>query len=340
MDYLILLNPGHSRVYFEESKALSIAEFSIAATRFDTPCLSAGQETVCGIEYLRFTAADRLSARDLALVSRLSFVYALFERRGDGALFPVQKSEYRYCDDSISSILKYTGKTNELFTRMMINLAILSSDFTDERDIALLDPIAGKGTTLFEGLACGYNVSGIEIGTKAVSEMAAYFRKFLETKKFKFSQKSEKVSGPNKSFTAQRYHYELARSKQDLEVKTLTMIAGNSIYADKFFSKNSFHILVGDLPYGVQHGSVTNEKQDTFTRNAIELLKTCLPAWHGVLKPRGALVLAYNKLTTKQPDLEKALRDVGFHVLDTEPYRLFEHRVDNSIRRDIVVAIK
>lgn len=43
---------------------------------------------------------------------------------------------------------------------MMINVALLSSDFNYNDRIQLLDPIAGKGTTLFEGAVYGFDTYG------------------------------------------------------------------------------------------------------------------------------------------------------------------------------------
>ncbi|MBP7401946.1 MAG: hypothetical protein KBA30_04960 [Clostridia bacterium] len=340
MEYLILLHPGHSRVYFEESRALSLAEFGIAAPRFGAGCLSFGPHEAGGIGYLRFATREPLGERDRALVARLSFAYALFELRADSSLLPQERGGERYCDDSIVTILKYTGKTNELFTRMLVNLATWSGAYAEESRLSLLDPVAGKGTTLFEGLSAGYDTAGIEIGTKVTAEAAAYLRKYLETGRFKFSQKVERVSGDNRSFTAQRYHFEIARSKADTEARTLTMVAGPSAHADRYFRKNTFHLLVGDLPYGVQHGAVTQEKQDGLTRDAARLLHACLPAWRAVLRPGAALALAFNTLTTRRADIEDELRTHGFTVLDSEPYRAFAHRVDSSILRDVVVALR
>jgi hypothetical protein len=132
----------------------------------------------------------------------LSFVYAVFELRyakPDTVLVPIRKTNPTYMPASINTILKYTGKTNEQFTRMMINLAFLCSDFTHSDHITLLDPIAGKGTTLFEGLISGYDVYGIEIGEKVAGETVRFLKKYLETEKYKHTVKTEKISARRQS---------------------------------------------------------------------------------------------------------------------------------------------
>jgi tRNA G10 N-methylase Trm11 len=254
---------------------------------------------------------------------------------------PIEKNNFNYFNTDISSILKYTGKTNEIFTRMMINVALFSSDFYNEANIKLLDPIAGKGTTLFEGLICGYDVYGIEIGDKTVSEAYQYIKKYLETEKYKHNTKIEKISGENKSFTSSRYIIETAKSKEDFKqenFKTIELIAGNSVYANKYYKKNSFHIIVGDLPYGVQHGNVTNEKQSSLTRNPKELLMSCLPGWRDILMPGGTIVLAWNKFVLSKEEMNSVFEQNKFSVLQNDDYNNFEHRVDQAIKRDIIVA--
>ena len=48
----------------------------------------------------------------------------------------------------------------------MINVAVFSCTAAKADRITLLDPVAGKGTTLFEGLTMGFDCCGIEIGDK------------------------------------------------------------------------------------------------------------------------------------------------------------------------------
>ena len=344
--YAILANPGYNKTYFASSKPLSLAELSVTAGSLQSACHDIGQMTIAGITYYCFSCDQALSQADLGLLSHLSFLYALFEViPGEQQLLkPLLIPDQPFFDRDISSILKYSGKTNELFTRLMINLALLSSDFSDNQPIRLLDPLAGKGTTLFEGLMRGFDVSGIEIGSKAVHETAVFLKKYLETGRYKHTMKKEKLSGPNKSFSASVYRFEMARDKNALKdqasVRDLTLVAGDARLADQFFRKNSFHLLVADLPYGVQHGNVTNEKQNALTRNPDQLLKVCLPSWHAVLKPGGVIALAWNRNVLSREKLAAICEKEGFTVINDYPYDQFEHRVDQAIRRDILIAKK
>ena len=103
--------------------------------------------------------------------------------------------------------------------------------------------------------------------------------------------------------------------------------------------KNSCDILVSDLPYGVQHGS-KNAKDPKLDRSPVELLKEAAPAWKAVMKQKGALVISFNEFTLKWKEAEEALTEAGFKVLDKEPYINYLHRVDQSINRNLIVAIK
>lgn len=343
--YAILLNPGHNRVYFEESINLSEYEFGIALSKTTLKYTDIKEEIISGINYITFLTDKKMDSRELMIISRLSFSYAIFEVsniHNQTIFIPVEMPDYRYIDSGISTILKYTGKTNELFTRMIINIAHFTSDFGMDEKIKLLDPVAGKGTTLFEGIICGYDVYGVEIGSKPVNEVCQYFKKYLTTEKYKHESHSQKISGDNKAFTAERHTFSFARTKEEYKSnpKTCEIISGNSINLCKFYKQNSMHLIVGDLPYGVHHGNVTNEKQSSLTRNPEELLNACLPAWADTLMYGGAIVLAWNTFVLTREKMKAIFEKHNLYVPEDEVYEKFGHRVDNSIKRDIIAAKK
>lgn len=340
--YALLLNPGHNRVYYKASQQLSAVEFSIMAQCMDCAVYDIQGEMIADVYYLAFSSQQPLSKQDLNKMARLSFVFALYQVEGE-LLRPLPIPNANLTGINIGSLLKYTGKTNELFTRMMINVAVSSCAMPQPQRIALLDPIAGKGTTLFEGLTMGFDCCGIEIGDKAAAEGYHYLKKYLEIERIKHVANLKKQSGPNKSFVARRYSVDLAKNKEDFKnhkEQHWEMVSGNSMYADQFFAKNKFHVLVGDLPYGVQHGNVTGEKQSSLTRSPKELVAACLPAWKKVLKPGGVLALAWNIHVFPKIQFVSLLQQAGFEVLLDGPYDQFCHRVDNAIMRDIIVARK
>lgn len=341
--YAILASPGHNRVYFEESKRLAKLELDIVLSNSNCNIYNIKEEDISSVFYLTFNSKDELNEENIANISRLSFLYAFFEVKeieSELCLLPICKANIEYINSNISSILKYTGKTNEIFTRMMINIALFSYGSVKE-EINILDPIAGKGTTLYEGLILGLNSYGIEISDKVVLESYNFMKKFLEREKFKHTTKKEKISAENSK--AIKYSIELSKSKTDIKErksKKWVMVAGNSKNTDKYFKKDFFNIIVGDLPYGVQHSNVTNEKKSGMTRNPKELLNSCIDSWNYVLKKDGVILLSWNSFLLSRKEFGEILENRGFTVLSSEVYLNFEHRVDQSIKRDIIVAKK
>lgn len=347
MKYLILQNPGHNRVYYKEAAQLAVSELSIAANRLSVKCEKITFEDVAGVRYITLLVNDELSNKDIDILSRLSFVFAIFNQFGlhaEDGLAPIPITQHQYLDNKISTIQKYTGKTNELFTKMMVNVALLASNFSYDDKINLLDPVSGRGTTLNEASVYGFNTYGIEIEQKSVHENQIFIKKFFQNERLKFSNDKRMVSGKNKSEAIYMHLFEYANTKEAFknkdDRKCLGLINGNSQDADKYFKKNHFNLIVGDLPYGIAHGNSGANKKTTGTRNPSELIESCVPAWQAVLKKGGALVLAWNAFVAPKQKLAQILSNNDFEVLSESPYDGFEHMVDKSIKRDIIVARK
>ena len=345
--YLLLRNPGHNRVYYLESEKLALAELTLTSKRFDQPCDHIESINIAGINYLSFTVAQSLSETELKWLSNLSFIFALYQQSADtteSALNPVELTPHSHVDPKISMLLKYSGKTNEIFTRMMVNVGLVSSDFGLDDAIQLLDPVSGKGTTLFEGAIRGFDVTGIESERKMVHEATIFFKKFLEQEKYKHSLSKHAMYSSSTGSEASIQLFEYARDKQEFKTessrKHLALIAGNAIHSRRYFKAEKFHLIIGDLPYGISHGNKSQKKHNSLTRSPAELMEACLPEFHKILKTGGCLVLAWNKFVWPREDFVQLLNARGFHVQDSDPYDQFTHRVDQSIKRDIVVACK
>ncbi len=342
--YVILANPGHNRVYFDTSKKMSKAELNIVLSKM-TDKYEVDEEMISNVYYITFKTDVKLTEEQLKIINKLSFTYAVFsEIKIEDKIYlePIQKNTNYYLDEGISSILKYTGKTNELFTRMMLNVAVNSLSYENE-NIKVLDPIAGKGTTLYEALTNGYDAYGVEIGDKVATEAFTFMKKYLEKAKLKHTVHKEKISGENKKFKATKNTVNIFRTKEEQknkQFKTWELVSGNSMYCDTYFKRKFFDVIVGDLPYGVQHGNVTKEKQSNITRNPDKLIDSCAKSWFRVLKKGGVIVLAWNNFVLPREQFSEILKKHGFTVLSDEQYLQFEHRVDQAIRRDIIVAKK
>ncbi|PZM50447.1 site-specific DNA-methyltransferase, partial [Salmonella enterica subsp. enterica serovar Derby] len=133
---------------------------------------------------------DPLPPADLAAVARSSAALACFEYRGD-LLAPLELPQVDVVDEDLVTIPKYRGKTNEQFTRLLLNLTLASLEgrCATRRDegqrLAILDPLAGRGTTLECAWRAGHNGFGVEQDAKAVEALAAHVTTWLRRKHLK-----------------------------------------------------------------------------------------------------------------------------------------------------------
>ncbi|MFC2089311.1 TRM11 family SAM-dependent methyltransferase [Bacteroidota bacterium] len=345
MTYAILQHPGHNRVYYKASVKLALAELMLASGRMNTDCSDIKELDIEGIKYLSLETDGTLSKHDLDILCRLSFQFALYQyKKSDSSytLYPIKKEAYEYIDPKISSLLKYQGKTNELFTKMMINVALLSSEYAYSDRIRLLDPVAGKGTTLYEAAVYGFDALGVEIDLKLVHDANVFFKKFLEAERFKHHTDNRRVGGSNKTDAVYMEEFAFAPGKEEFKEeenrRKLGIVCGNTMDLQRYFKKESFHLIVGDLPYGIAHSSTA--KHQSNTRNPSQLLEASLDNWKMVLRKGGTVVLAWNTFLVSRKELSEIFSKKGFFVFTDYPYTEFEHRVDKSIKRDIIVAKK
>lgn len=321
----ILPHPGENAVFFEASETLALAELSLCAQTLGAADGSVRAETLAGLRYYALDLPAKPDETALLRLSRLSSAYALYEKQND-LLRPLPVDKRRVFGEDISTILKYTGKTNPVFTRWLLQMAALSLPDCDCPRV--LDPIAGKGTTLFEAAMLGWPAAGVEVLKSPAHDAAVYFRKYLETVRFKHLLKEEKRYG------ALCWDFRFAPDKDALKERPgwLTILCGDSAGAAKFFGRGSFDIVCGDLPYGVQHGSVA--ANGPRARSPKALLSACLPTWHEALRPGGVAALSWNLYTLPRDVMLSEAEKAGFSPLTGGAYENLAHRVDSSILRD------
>ena len=340
--YVILANPGHNRIYFDAAISMARQELSAIAWKFGIPLHVEEDRTVEGLPtHLCFSTEKPLEGAALQAIGASSLYYALFERTDGELLRPVRMPEFRCFDESMNSILHYTGKTNEQFTRLMVNLAVAACR-TNRPKLNLLDPMCGKGTTLYEGLIRGMDVTGVEINAHWFSEMSNYIVKYLQMGRYKHTTEKGKRSLHGKKL-AEQFKVVTAPTKEAFaadQTCTFEIFHGDTRLCDTLLRKNSMDLLVSDLPYGVQHASkATAGGTQQLSRSPYALLKESLPAWRTVLRPGGALVLSFNEHTLHYDGTADLLERSGFEVLREPPFSGYQHRVDQSILRDLIVAV-
>lgn len=340
--YGVLILPSYNRVYFQSSVKLAISELGIANKRLKHECTDIVGEDIAGVKYITFSTKKPLDDQDIGLLSRLSFVYALFELSYGKQLrlTPVTLDFDYHFNDDIISILKYSGKTNETFTKLLVNIAWITCDGFDIKRPHLLDPLCGRGTSLFQGMLYGFNVSGIELDKTAMERATAFLTKYLKTKRLKHKVSRSKMS-ENKKKICDITKFETSRDKDSYkagDIMFANFYSSDTRNAAKLIKNKSIDMLVGDLPYGVKHGS--NAKTGSFSRNPSGLLKEALPHWYRLLKKGGSIVLSWNTYLSKREELSQIMQDSGFMVYNDKLYDGFTHRVDQAIIRDIIVGKK
>ena len=128
MEYVIMLWPHANSRYQQASAHLAQSELELILEKAGSKPFLVSRERQGGLEWLRFES-QALDPAQLEMVGDLSLLYLLAERRPDGSLMPVMARASGALGDDLAGVLKYKGKTNELFTQMLINAALYSSDF-------------------------------------------------------------------------------------------------------------------------------------------------------------------------------------------------------------------
>ncbi|CAM3664493.1 TRM11 family methyltransferase [Kibdelosporangium persicum] len=338
--YALLVLPAMNRVYAEASIGLTIAELGVFDQAVLGGRLSEITETrIGGVPYIVFEA-DELSRQDAAYLANMSTIYALFRQEGR-FLDPVELRSLDKFNDDLITIQKYQGKTNEHFTKLLLNVTLLASARAREmleHRFRVLDPLCGRGTTLNQALMYGYDAAGLDIDQKDFEAYATFIQTWLKRKRLKHDAEVTRIRREHKNI-GRRLHASIGVTKESYkagDALELTYVNGDTAKAAEFYRAGSFDLVVADAPYGVQHGSRT--QQQGLHRSPLELVKAAAPGWAKLLKPGGALGISWNTNVARREDVADVLADAGLEPVESGPYLDFQHRVDQAIVRDIVVA--
>ena len=332
MKYLMMLWPHANVRYRSESMKLAERELRLILDVFEPQARIIAQSTpdfpALSIE-LPHGMSDELRKN----ISRHSLMYALFEVQDDSLLKIAGGRDVAFIGSDLPGILKYKGKTNEIFLQLLINVALMSSDFArcGEQRLDLLDPMCGRGTTLFVAANYGWNAAGTDVDRSDLSEAEKFLKRYFEFHHMKHNVKRESRTMPGGSIalTTVSYGHDATAYKAG-DTACIRLANADALRTREAFGRGKMHVIACDLPYGVQHAAVGARPE--------QLLKKVLPAWRETLKKGGAAALSFNAQTLKRNTLRSLLADAGFEVLSGGAYDGFEHWVEQAVTRDIVVG--
>jgi SAM-dependent methyltransferase len=334
--YALLILPAFNRVYGESSVRLTKSELAVFSARALGQKVLDSEETVIGgVPYVTFETPEPLTQPDISLLSNLSSVYAIFGVEGD-LLRPLTMTSLDRLSSDLITIQKYAGKTNEHFTKLLLNVTVLAGGKGLGERLSVFDPLCGRGTTLNQALMYGYDAYGLDVDGKDFDAYSTFIKTWLRNKRFKHTAETVPVRR-ERALVGRRLNVTFGLSKESVksgDVQHLTVVSADTLRSREFFKPRSFDVLVTDAPYGVQHGSKGGAG---LSRSPLELLRQAVPGWAELLRPGGAMGIAWNTYGGKSSELAQILTAAGLEVLD---YPDFEHWVDQAIVRDIIVARK
>ena len=283
--------------------------------------------TLGGQNYLRFDLPAEPDERQLVELGMLATVGPLFvcyEQIGEvkGPLLrPLDTGFEPALPPVLMRARRYRGKTNEMFTHFMCNLARFSSGVRDHPWSALrvFDPLSGGGTTLFVALVLGASVAGVEREARTAQSTAAFLKQFMREQGIACRERRERFKG-----VGRRWVFTIGEGAQ-----TCTIACGDTVNSATLISGFRPHLIVTDLPYGVQHKG-----------ELISLLSNSLPVWAALLPPGGSLVMAWDAKRFPRAEMIALVESASpLSVLNDPPYDSLAHRVDRVIKqRDVLVA--
>ena len=268
----------------------------------------------------------------LPRLGAISESYEFFDRIGDVQgpfLRPIETSFAPFIPLEMAEIRRYKGKTNEVFTKVLLNIAIFAGGFSSKYvgRLRILDPLAGGGTTLFLALAAGYDAFGLEHQKQDVDTTVVFIRQYLNSIHMPYKELDERGRRAGR-----RYQFEIGRKGA---THRLVLAQGDTCDANLHMQEvpggPHVHAIVGDLPYGIQH---FGEIED--------MLIKALPVWESIVLPGGTIALAWNATRIERTAMiELVNQHTRLRIRNDPPYTQFVHTVDRVIKkRDILVAVK
>lgn len=312
MAYLLLVDPRARGAYFADLEDVALAELGAVV-----PGASARVERRSTLTFVNVDAG----ADAVPTLARLSFVQAVLSESAHAGLDVVDIQPGFALPDDLVWGAKYRGKTHELVTQAALNVALAECRVPAGKARAVLDPMAGRGTTLLWAARYGLTGWGIERDPRALDDLHRHVKRQTKLHRIKHSTDKGRVGRKRSDGAGEFVEYRFG----DTAVRLIT---GDSRDAPELLAGKRYAALVTDLPYGIEHTGPGGK------RNPLDAVRECAPGWAASLRPGGAAVVVFNRLQPRREALAAVFEDIGLEVL---PFAA-PHRMSESIVRDFLVA--
>jgi len=289
-----------------------------------------------GQNYLKFSFAGEWSDETRYELSHLAMTNAFFvyhEQIGDQTgpfLQPITTATKSIARSiaippELAIARRYRGKTNELFTHFLCNLARSASDLSQRpwHTLRILDPLSGGSTTLFTGLVLGADVAGVEQNLQDVQSSVTFMRQFAQEARISHQVAEERLKNVGRRWVVQ------IGKKRSKDQHQAIFTCGDTADTQHLIAGFRPHLIVTDLPYGIQHKGTL-----------ISLLQNALPVWTELLPRSGCLAFSWDATRFSRSEMIQVMTDsCDLSVQNHAPYDQLAHGVDRVIKqRDVIVA--
>ncbi|MEL6985177.1 MAG: hypothetical protein AAFO29_22280 [Actinomycetota bacterium] len=349
VSYSLYLENDLNRVFTDAVPDLAATELRIVADRILPGSIGPIERIDQGrSNLLRFTATAGAAADVAPLAAMLSASAALFRHHPQVTTpaspatadrpdlleaLPLEES-LTYGTD-LATTQRYRGKTNERLTRAMLNVALATAGIDPRQpDGVLLDPLCGRGTTLNWALAYGLDAIGIDVDRTSVDQHRIFIETWAKRQRLPHKATVHRPGNAEYRWLSMTLAPDRATLKADRGQRLQTFL-GDGADRDIPIRAKAADVIVGDLPYGVQHQGSGGDKD---TVAPAELLARALPTWRRWLRPGGAICLAWNLKQADRATVSRALVEAGFEPVVAAGGYTMRHVVDATIDRDVIVA--
>lgn len=306
----VLVSPLARGAFFVQTLEVAAAELALVLPRVE-----AAHRAVAELDFLEVEAPTEALPR----LARLSWAQGLFEVR-DEVLRALDQGPGFVLPRELVWGAKYRGKTHEVLTQLVLNAALALQRTDPELPVKLLDPMAGRGTTLLWAARYGLDARGLELDERALDDLHRHVKRQTKLHRIKHKTGRGRMGrAPKGRFVEYRFEH-----------STLRLVHGDTRHAPDLLQGERFTALVADLPYGIEHRSASG------TRDPLPIIAAAAPGWARCLRPGGALALSFNSFLPRREALAQVLSEAG---LEDSGFSA-PHRVSESIQREVVVFLK